>query len=328
MRAGAYGLSLLSDPLDGRVVRALEPGPLPLIDLRRRLGSPPETTLRKHLKRLTELGLLSRVKGSGFPGAVSHELTLSGRDLTQTADALSAWLAAAPEGPVQLGTAQARNATKALIDGWDAKILRALAAKPLSLTELDRLLAEINYPALERRLSSMRLAGQIAPAPCRNGSTPYRVTGWLRAAVRPLASAAGWERRYAFEEPEPLGRIDVEALFLLSVPLLDLQPTLEGQCRLAVESSNGGGGTRAGIVVAMERGRPVSCLSDLSAAASSYAAGTPATWLNVLSGGPTTELEVGGDRELGDGVASGLREALMRLDCTGRRTASAPSCRA
>jgi DNA-binding HxlR family transcriptional regulator len=302
---------MLSDPLDARVFQALEAGPLPLIELRRAVGAPPQTTLRKHLKRLADLNIVVRTRQPEFPGPVFNELSPSGRELTYTVHALSAWLAAAPDGPLEIGTPAAKSAIKALVDGWTTNILRALAAKPLSLTELDRFLSGVNYPALERRLSAMRSAGQIVPGPGRNGITPYRVTRWLRGAVRPLAAAANWERLHGFEDCPALDRIDVEAIFLLATPLLDLPPGLKGSCRLAVDLSNGQQRTRAGTVVTIERGRPISCVSDLRAHATSSAVGPTHAWLNVLSGRGESGLEFEGDDGFGDAVAGGLPRALL-----------------
>ena len=51
-------------------------------------------------------------------------------------------------------------------------MMRALAARPLSLTELDSLISDLSYPALERRLSSMRIAGLVEAQPSQRGRRP------------------------------------------------------------------------------------------------------------------------------------------------------------
>ena len=48
-------------------------------------------------------------------------------------------------------------------------MMRALAARPMSLTELDSGITELSYPALERRLSSMRIAGLVEAQRERGG---------------------------------------------------------------------------------------------------------------------------------------------------------------
>ena len=55
-RAGAVSLSLLSAPLNVHLLRALEEGPLALIDLRRAVGSPPQSTMRVYSRTLVEIG--------------------------------------------------------------------------------------------------------------------------------------------------------------------------------------------------------------------------------------------------------------------------------
>ncbi len=307
MRAGAYGLSLLSDPLDVQVLRALEGGPLPLTDLRRAVGSPPQTTLRKHLKALAHLGVLVRTRQHEFPAAVTYELSSSGLELLTAVHATEAWLAISPDGPLLLGSPAAKSAIKSLVDAWTTKMLRALAAKSLSLTELDRLLAGVNYPALERRLTAMRFAGLIEATPGRAGSTPYRVTRWLREAVGPLLAAASWESNDNPDDREPLGRIDVEAIFLLAMPLVSLDPTLQGTCRLVVDLSNGRQEALAGAMVAVEGGRPVSCAADLRVEVTSKAAGSSRAWLEVLIGGGDSGISFQGDRELAEGLVAALR---------------------
>jgi len=314
MRAGAYGLSLLSNPLNVQILGALGSGALPLPDLRRTVGLPPHTTLRVYLRTLVDIGVLSRRRDREFPGGVSYELTDSGHDLLATAWVLEAWLSGAPDTAIPLGGAAAKSAIKALVDGWSTKILRALAAKPLSLTELDRLIPNVNYPALERRLGAMRLAGQIAAAPGRGASTPYKVTDWLRGAVAPLLAAASWERSRAPAACEDFGRLDAEAAFLLAVPMLELPATLHGTCRLAVDLSNGGQPEEAGVVVEFERGRPVSCRSDQRAEAASWAIGSTAHWLSALRGSPDAGLQIDGNRELVHSVIAGLRRALFPYD--------------
>lgn len=312
MRAGAYGLSLLSDPLDVQVLRALEGGELSLIDLRREVGSPPQTTLRKHLKALTHLDLLVRTRQHEFPATVTYALNSSGFGLLAAADAVEGWLATSPNGPLPLGWPAAKSAIKALVDGWTTKMLRALAAKPLSLTELDRLLAGVNYPALERRLTAMRFAGQVEAVPGRAGSTPYRVTRWLREAIGPLLAAANWEGRHNPPNREPLGRLDVEAIFLLAMPLVTLPPSMEGTCRLAVDLSNGGHHTLAGVVVAIEQGKPVSCAADLRAEAASTAAGSSSEWLHALTGENGTGIFYEGDGDVAEALVGALRRVYMR----------------
>jgi DNA-binding HxlR family transcriptional regulator len=293
----------------------LEEEPLSLIDLRRAVGSPPQTTVRGHLKTLTALGVLQRRRAPEFPGAVDYELGEAGRALSEVAETLGAWLAGAPEGPLELGGRGARSAVKALVDGWSSSIIRALAARPLSLTELNRLISDLNYPSLERRLGAMRLAGQIEAQQGRSRGTPYLVTDWLRRAVAPIAAAARWERRYAPAAASPIGRLDVEAGFLLAVPLLELGEGLSGVCRLAVEVASANGNREpalAGVLVGVREGKLASCVSKLQGPADGWASGTAAAWMQALIDGEIDLLEVGGDCALAFGVLDGLHGTLFR----------------
>lgn len=310
MRAGAFGLSLLADPLDTRILLALEPGSLSLNDLRRAVGAPPQTTLRKRLRRFDDLAVLTRNRKPGFPGEVTYELGPAGPDLLDAAAALSAWLATSPHGPLAIGETAAKHAIKALIGGWTSNILRALAVRPLSLTELDRLMSGVNYPALERRLAAMRAVGQIFPTQDRARGTPYRVTRWLRLAIGPLLTAAEWERRWAGDKAELLGRLEVEAAFLLAVPLLRLPPSIQGSCRLVVEILDGKERTQAGVVVAIDDGRPTACRSAEGAEVESWATGSTEAWLRALALGNAGELDLGGESAIALAMVNGLCGAL------------------
>jgi DNA-binding HxlR family transcriptional regulator len=305
-RAGAFGLTLLADPLNIGILEALKEGPLPLPDLRRFVGAPPQTTLRNRLKLLGEAGAVDRHQEPGFPGHVSYELTRSGRALSGTSRILAAWLAAAPDHPLELGSPAAKGAIKALVGGWNTNMLRALAAKPLSLTDLDRVITRINYPALERRLDAMRLTGQVQPLQS-NGTRPYGVTSWLRASVAPLVASVDWERRIKPRTPE-IHRLDVEALFLLAIPMLRVPEAPNGTCRLEVQLSGRKSADPAGVVVAVDGGRPISCRASLSEDALSWASGTTTAWLDVLSRNDQTDLTVGGDERLPDALVTGFQQ--------------------
>jgi DNA-binding HxlR family transcriptional regulator len=284
-----------------------------LIELRRAVGSPPQTTVRGHLKTLTALGITERRREAEFPGAVDYELGEAGRSLLEVAETLEAWLACCPEGPLELGGLGARSAIKALIDGWSSAIVRALAARPLSLTELNRLISELNYPSLERRLGAMRLAGQIEACPGRGRGTPYRASDWLREAIAPLCAAARWERRHAPADSQAIGRLDVEAGFLLSLPLIEAPEEVNGLCRLAVQlGANGQEHSLAGVVVGLKEGRVFSCLTRLSEAAEAWAVGSASAWMEALIEGDFELLERGGDCGLAYGVLEGLHGALFR----------------
>lgn len=270
--------------------------------------------MRGHLRTLTGLEVLERRQQTSFPGSIDYQLGPAAKGLLEVAGILEAWLADAPDGPIELGDPAAKSTIKALVDGWSTAIVRALAARPLTLTELNKLITGTSYPSLERRLGAMRLAGQIEARSGSRRGTPYAATAWLRRAVAPLLAAARWEREFAPAEAAPLGRMDFEATFLLSAPLLDLPDDCAGRCRLGVISRNGEGEPSvAGAMVTVEEGRVVSCVSRLPGEASAWVAGSPAAWIPALIDHETEQLELGGACDFARTIVDELHGSLFRV---------------
>jgi len=307
LRAGGQALTLLAAPLNVEILRQLEQGPRSLQNLRSELGLPPQSTMRLYLRALSEIGVVERRTRSEFPTSVDYEITKAGRALLRVGDALHTWLQAAPAGPKDLGTTAARSSIKALVEGWSSHIVRILAARPLSLTELDSLIPRVSYPSLERRLAAMRECDLVKVQRGAGRLRPYEVTDWLRRAVSPLTTAIAWERRHAPEMTAGIGRLDVEAAFLLSIPLLDLPDEISGKCRLAVEVHDGASLVFAGVVVCVDEGEVTSCVASLEGEAEAWASGRPLAWLRQLNLSPDGELELGGDRTFARAVLEALR---------------------
>lgn len=295
MRAGGAALSLLAGPLNVHILQTLEQEPMTLLDLRRSIGSPPQSTIRLYSRTLAEQGIIERSDRNELPGPPRYELTPAGHDLLRVASLLEGWLTVAPNGPILLGTTASKSATRALVEGWSTNIVRALAARPLSLTELNQVIPKVSYPSLERRLGSMRLSGLVEPQPGDHRGTPYRPTEWLRRGIIPMASAAAWERKHRARAEQPIGRLGVEAAFLLAVPMLELPPAFCGKCRLTVEVQGGSSPVFAGVLVCYEDGKLVFCSSRLDGEALSWASGPPDAWLRWMSGMDRVGLELGGD---------------------------------
>lgn len=301
-------MSVLAAPLNVRILEALDEAPTGLADLRRATDSPPPSTLRTYTHALVEAELLERQRPSRFPTSVSYALAPAGRSLGDTVATMRNWLAEAPAGPVELGSAAARSVICALIEGWSASIVRAIAARPLTLTDLARLITRTNYPALERRLNSMRTVGLVEVQRGNGRGAPYTPTRWLRRAVVPLAAAMLWERQTLPVAPQ-IGRLDVEATFLLIAPLMAFPARLSGRCRLAAELQAGGEPTFAGVLITVDGGRVASCTSRLEGPVDAWASGTPGTWMRVLAGKDQGWLEKGGDQELTEGVVRAIAAA-------------------
>jgi DNA-binding HxlR family transcriptional regulator len=308
-RAAAVSLSLLSAPLNVHLLRALEDGPLALIDLRRAVGSPPQSTMRVYSRTLVEIGTLERQRQASFPGTVEYANTESGDALLRVGEIVEEWLHQSPEGPISLGSTASKSATKALVDGWSSNIIRAIAAKPLSLTDLNRLIPRVSYPSLERRLGALRLANLVEPHPGEGRGTPYRATSWLRRAIVPIVAGAWWERRHLVDPPL-VGRLDVEAAFLLAIPAVDLPDGTNGKCRLSIELQGGASPVFAGVLITVEDGKVISCSSRLEGEADGWASGTAASWMRRMSGAEG-DLEVGGDAELTREMIEAIRKSVL-----------------
>lgn len=316
VRAGGTILSLIASPLSVPILRAHLDGPLRLPELRERIGGAAQTTLRGQVGNLRGIGALERHVLGGMPYTVENQLTAVGRSVLDVAAVVEAWLARAPQGPLALGSEPAKGAIRALVGSWGSTMLRALAARPLSLTELSSIIGEHSYPALERRLSAMRAARQIEPREGgERGGKPYGVTEWTRQAVRPIVAAGRCECEHLADTTEPLTRIDIEAAFLLSVPLVDLDVTRSGRCLLAVDTSSvrdaEPADRLAGVDVEIEDGAVVSCSSRLDAEPRTWALGSVESWVDAILEGRLGRLRIGGeDPSLASEVVEGIHHSL------------------
>lgn len=313
-RAGGTALALLSSPLNVHILQALAAGDLSPLDLRRAAGLPPQSTMRVYVRNLIEMGTIEPQRRESFPPSLKYSLTPAGWALLKVGNELQAWLNASPDGPVLLGSSRAKSATLALVEGWSSNIVRTLASQPYSLTQLSRLNIQTTYPGLERRLSAMRLASQVEPHPAAGRGTPYRVTDWLRRATSPLIAATAWERKYLPESTPRIGRLDVEAVFLLAAPLVQLPPTLSGRVRLAVEVQGGANPDFAGAVLEIGDGALASCSVRLEGDTDASISGTVMGWLRQMNGNSVPHVEFGGDRALGETVAEALRAVAHDLN--------------
>ena len=319
VRAGGTVLSLLAAPLSVPILRAHLEGPLRLPDLRERIGGAAQTTLRGQVGNLRGIGALERQVRSGMPYTVENELTDVGRGVLTVAEAVEAWLRRAPQGPISLGSESAKGAIRALVGGWGSTMLRALAARPLSLTELSSVISDHSYPALERRLSAMRAARQLELRPSGGGAKPYGVTEWTRQAVGPLVAAGRCECQHLAATADPLGRIDIEAAFLLSVPLVDLEVTRSGSCLLAVDTgparSTESTDRLAGVHVEIESGAITACKSRFESDPATWALGSVSAWVDAILEGRSSRLRIGGEQgELAENLIQRLHASLPTSD--------------
>lgn len=311
-RAGGRVLSLFSTPPQGLVLRALANGPLRLADLRKRVGGPPQTTLRGHLGNLIEMGALEKRSREDKSGTVDNALTPAGEEMLFVAEALESWFSRCPNRTLNLENEAGKGAIKSLIGGWNSTMLRALAARPFSLTELDNLIAALTYPTLERRLSAMALAGQVVAMQSNDRGTPYAVTDWLRQGIAPILAAIHCEHCHFSVGAAPLARIDVEAILLLAMPLVALPSSVSGTCQLTIENRSDDSKWReAGVSAEIGRGEIVALSSKLESSPATSTQGSVADWFDAIVHGNTARMSIDGDRDLALGLVNGLHGALF-----------------
>jgi DNA-binding HxlR family transcriptional regulator len=316
VRAGSHVLSLFANPLTARILRSHAEGPLRLSALHEQIGWSPHTTLRAAVNNLCKVGALEKGPNGDPRPSAATALTPAGEEMIRVADVIERWLAAAPTGPIPPNSDEAKGAIKALAGGWNSTLMRALATRPFTLTGLDKLIPEVSYPSLERRLARMRATGQIEAVEARDRGTPYVVTEWSRRAVAPLCVAGRCERRHLPEATAPITEVEVEASFMLTLPLAHLPPHASGACMLAVQTpadnAQEQGRDLAGVMVEVRRGEVLSCATQIDQSPPTWALGTAENWLDVVIDGKLGELRFGGARpQLAADLVNGLHFALF-----------------
>lgn len=313
--AGSRVLSLFVNPLNAEVLRAHADGPQRVSKLHRRVEWAAQTTLRASVATLAEAGALANVRGTSY--SVEHDLTPAGVDMLEVSVTLDRWLAHAPEGPIAPNSKDARSAVKALAEGWNSTVVRALAGQPHSVTELAERIPEADFPMLERRLGRMRTSGQVQRERGEGRTTPFEVTDWLRQSIAPLSVAGRCERRHMPGETAPITAIETEAAFLLTLPLVILPETASGACVLAVRTGGGEAAERpvdslSGVTVTVERGRVTGCGVEVAERPPSWALGTSEAWLDAVIDGDLTALRFNGTQpRLARALVHGLHHALF-----------------
>lgn len=240
------------------------------------------------------------------------QITPTGREMLYISFLAERWLQNAPGGPLDYESGEAEAAIASLAEGWGSTAVHALAREPMTLPELKRVVAHIPGRALERRLLAMRQSNLVSLRPEDGEAGLYTATDWLREGIAPLAAAARLERRDPKKGMEPIDELDVEAAFLLTLPLLELPGELAGRLRLAVEiGEEGDPHGLAGVTARVEGGRVVACERRLDQGAETWAQGSAGDWLDTLIEPDAKRVRTGGDPMLPAVLLGKLHEVLF-----------------
>ncbi len=240
-------------------------------------------------------------------------ITSAGREMLFVAFVAEQWLQKAPGGPLPFDSDDGERAITALVEGWSSTVVHALAAQPLTLRELERAIECLSRRALKRRLLAMQRSGQVEAGPSDGDGAIFAVTDWLRAGIAPLTAAARLERRNPTEDMAPIAPLDVEAAFLLTLPLLELPGELSGSCRLGVELEDGERSQTAGMTARVEDGRVTACAVRLDSPADAWAIAPAGEWLDTVIEPDAKRVRSGGDRRLALALLDGLHETLFGI---------------
>ena len=274
----------------------------------RLLSMATSSTKRRILRQLLERPL------EWEPGREAR-ITPTGEQLLFVSFVAERWLQAAPGGPLDFDSGEAEKAIAALVDGWAYSIVHTIARQPMSLQQLDAALPELGEPAIRRRLTALRQARlvELRPAGAEAGGL-YAPTDWLRAGIAPLAAAARLERRDPKPAMVPIDALDVEAAFLLTLPLLELPAGVAGPCRLGVEiGEEDRPDGLAGVTARVEAGRVTACATRLDDSTGTWAIASAGDWLDTLIEPGAKRVRTGGDRVLAASLLAQLRKTLFGI---------------
>jgi hypothetical protein len=251
------------------------------------------------------------------PDAIDENTMLrpsqAGRELLFVSSILERWLRSCPDGPLELGP-DAAPALSALLNSWSSTVIHTLAASPLTAEETTETIAILDQDTIEERIQELLDAGLIDALETEeedDDDERFGVTEWLRTAIAPLAAAARQELRHPLEDTAPISALDVQAAFLLTLPLIDLPPQLSGTCSLAVDLEDGVAESPTGVTVQIDNGRLVACDVGLEESVDGWASAPASAWLDTVIDKDTSQVRSGGNQMLAGALLHGLHERLF-----------------
>ena len=235
-----------------------------------------------------------------------YELSEEGREALFVAETTERWLRQAPEGPVAFDSEQAGRAVSALVGGWSAAVVHALAREPMTSAGLDAAIDGLKG----RQLSAMHSAGLIETLG-EGGEALYAMTEWLRRGIAPLIAAARLERVQHMKGATPVDGSDVEAGFRMALALVELPEELSGACSLRVKLDGPREDSSSGVTARIERGEVVSCEAGFEQKADAWALAGLDGWLNTVIDLDSAAVRSGGDSWLTDALISAIHHSLF-----------------
>jgi hypothetical protein len=216
----------------------------------------------------------------------------------------------APGGPSGPDEISGGCTIKALAVAWDTTVLRWLAERPCSLTELDALSPrEVTHHDIRRARKSLSAVGLITPVPSADKRQPYAPVDWARGSAGCIAAAIRWERRF-LDAKAPLSSTEIETLLLLLLPMVEVPQNSGGDtCLLHVERLTD-------LSVAVEEGGILAYPPTFENARSNRLSGSAESWFDALIDGCTKTLRMQGRIDLTTALASGLHGACVRFAAT------------
>ena len=309
-RAGTEALRLLSAPINVHVLQALADAAAVADRPASRSGlAAADDDARPPADADRDRGGGRRRRQDDFPGSLDFELTevRAGSCWRWRGSRCLARLCAG--GAAGAGHAAREERDQSVVEGWGTSMVRALAARPFSLTRAQRA-----DPRPQLPLAGAPAGGDAAGRADRadagpRAGTPYAVpTG--SAGDRAAGAAARWER--APGEATPDRRLDAEAAFLL-------RPAA-GAARRRRPASDGSrsrsrprGERRAGVWSRCGRDGSLSCVAEVQGHADSWATGSAPAWLRAVIEGDAERLEIGGESQLTRALIDGLSGALFGI---------------
>jgi hypothetical protein len=238
--------------------------------------------------------------------------TRAGREVPFVGVVLQQWLDRGPDGPIELGP-DAGSVLWALLSGWSSTVVHAFAGGAHTASEARDAIQVLDLDTVESQVAAMADVGLLEPLPGgAGGEERFAVTDWLRLAIAPLATAARMELRYPPGDTAPIAALDVQASFQLTLPMLKLPPDLIGSCSLVVELDEGVLHSPAGVTARVDRGRVLSCDTQLDEDAESWASATAPDWLEMVIEADLKLAHAGGEEALPRKLIGELHKALFK----------------